>query len=347
MLRRESTNHTVAWFVDQNRLGKLNLDPPYQRKDMVWSKDYKEYFIDTILRNYPSPAIFLHVVISPDGYTMYNVVDGKQRLCAMFEYVKGEFIITEKYGDPSYAGKEFNDLEGEFKTHFWEYILPVQEVYGASEEELRSALDRLNRNVAKLSNQELRHAKLPGKFADLMENLVEEPFWGDIGISTRSSARRMRDVEFVAEIFLLTMHGIQDGTQASILDNYYQKYDVEIPNQEEHLRQYRSCMRILENIGVLSIKNSRYSNISDFYSLWAACLEYTQNPERVDSVKTLKALQEFEALLSVYIQNPDPVNLEANPNLITYYDNVRQGVNKATNRENRARVLASLIRIQE
>jgi len=41
-----------------------------------------------------------------------------------------------------------------------------------------------------------------GKFLTLMEQLTDEPFWGDIGISTRATAKRMRDIEFVSEIFL-------------------------------------------------------------------------------------------------------------------------------------------------
>ena len=77
MINRQTTTHTIAWFADQNRAKKLNLAPPYQRLDMVWSNEYKRYFIDTILQNFPSPAIFLHARTSEEGQTTYDVVDGK------------------------------------------------------------------------------------------------------------------------------------------------------------------------------------------------------------------------------------------------------------------------------
>jgi uncharacterized protein with ParB-like and HNH nuclease domain len=83
---RRHNQQTIAWFNDLNKRGLLDLDPPYQRRS-VWNQSYKDAFIDTILIQYPSPAIFLYQEISPDGETKLHVVDGKQRLTAIFEFV--------------------------------------------------------------------------------------------------------------------------------------------------------------------------------------------------------------------------------------------------------------------
>lgn len=343
MMRRESTIYSVAWFADQLRAGKLDLDPPYQRLDMVWSRDYQQYFIDTILRDYPSPAIFLHIETAPDGHTVYHVVDGKQRLSAVFKFVEGGFTIPDKYAEAEYANREFNDLPSDVKRRFWEYSFPVQQVRNASDEELRIAFDRLNRNVARLSKQELRHARFPGEFLNLMEQLTDEPLWGDIGISTRTTAKRMRDVEFVSEVFLLTMHGVLDGTQGRVLDDYYSKYDS-VPDKDTHMRQYRTCMRMVEDLGIERIKASRFNNLSDFYSLWAALLRFSDQPKSVDYGATMQALEEFDAAYKAFYQNPEVD--KPDPDLVEYYDNVRQGVNKAANRKNRADVIAKSIKLK-
>jgi hypothetical protein len=70
----------IGWFIDLYYNGQLDLDPPYQRRS-VWTLKDRKFFLDTIFRNYPCPAVFLHKDI--DGTSrkmMYHVVDGKQRI---------------------------------------------------------------------------------------------------------------------------------------------------------------------------------------------------------------------------------------------------------------------------
>jgi hypothetical protein len=74
---------TISWFWDLYQRQLLNLDPPYQRRS-VWNTAFREYFIDTLLLEYPAPAIFLFSEVEPSGKTMHSVVDGKQRLLTTF-----------------------------------------------------------------------------------------------------------------------------------------------------------------------------------------------------------------------------------------------------------------------
>lgn len=56
----------------------LNLNPGFQRQS-VWSERDRAKLIESILRNYPLPAIFLYKR-QQDGHVIYDVIDGKQRL---------------------------------------------------------------------------------------------------------------------------------------------------------------------------------------------------------------------------------------------------------------------------
>ncbi|GAF87591.1 unnamed protein product, partial [marine sediment metagenome] len=129
------------------------------------------------------------------------------------------------------------------------------------------SFDRLNRNVARLNKQELRHARHAGVFITYVTQLSDDPFWKDMGISTPSRIRRMLDIEYVSEIFLVVMHGIQDGRDH--LDDYYAWYDEEIPNLEENRRKYEVCKNLIANLGLHKME-TRYSNLADLYSLWSA-----------------------------------------------------------------------------
>ena len=86
--KRRQNFQTVSWFWDLYQRKFLDLDPPYQRRS-VWNQSYKDDFIDTVLLQYSSPAIFLYEEISPDtGLSKYHVVDGKQRLTAIFDFIR-------------------------------------------------------------------------------------------------------------------------------------------------------------------------------------------------------------------------------------------------------------------
>ena len=84
---RNPNQQDLSWFIDMRTQGRLELDPPYQRKS-VWTYKDKQFFLDTILNNYPCPAVYLQKENTDRG-PLYNVVDGKQRLSTMtvrFDY---------------------------------------------------------------------------------------------------------------------------------------------------------------------------------------------------------------------------------------------------------------------
>ena len=67
MLRHRSPSYqTVAWFLDLARNGQLDLEPPYQRLSF-WNQAYRDFFVDSILNDYPVPAVFLFHDLDKDG----------------------------------------------------------------------------------------------------------------------------------------------------------------------------------------------------------------------------------------------------------------------------------------
>lgn len=148
---------TVAWFLEHNDRGQLELDPPYQRRS-VWNDEYKRYFVDTVLRGYPSPSIFIDVTINPGAPAIYNVVDGKQRLTSLIEFTSDLFDLGSLLRDLDLENTYWSELPATMQKEFLEYALTVETISG-SKAELEDAFDRLNRNVARLNAQELRNAR--------------------------------------------------------------------------------------------------------------------------------------------------------------------------------------------
>ena len=332
-MRRRPNTQVVQWFLELHARGQLDLDPPFQRRS-VWSPAYRRYYVETVLRDLPSPSIYLQVEQRPDLPTLYHVIDGKQRLESLLGFARNEFHLGQTMAGEGLSGDYYSDLSPDLKVTFAEYVLNVENISSASEAELIDAFDRLNRNVARLTPQELRHAKFDGRFATKMPELADHPFWTEIGISTKARVRRMADVEFVSELYLLTMRGVQDGND-EVLDEAYADYDAEIPEEDVHDRRFQQALDVLRGLP-LSWRESRWKNQADLYSLWAAVLAVGDAGLQIDRDGAVQRLLQLHEAMA------DPARDWSEPER-RYSDAVRQGSNKGTNRQLRAELLRGVL----
>jgi hypothetical protein len=88
----EATTHTVAWFWNRLRNDELQMKPPFQRNP-VWQEVQKAYLIDTIIRGYPVPELYLQTTVSAEGKEQHIIVHGQQRVRACLEFVNNDFCI--------------------------------------------------------------------------------------------------------------------------------------------------------------------------------------------------------------------------------------------------------------
>lgn len=341
-MERQPNTQNVKWFLEHYGSGQLMLDPPFQRRS-VWSLDYRRSFIDTVLRDYPCPPIFLEEDSDPGRPTVFNVIDGKQRLLALIDFANNEFHLANYLADADYPDAYFQDLSTELQRAFVRYRLTVENITDTTEAELREAFNRLNRNVDRLTAQELRHAQFPGVFLDRMESLAEAPFWSEKRIATPANIRRMRDVEFVSELFLLTMHGVLDGNR-SVIDEYYAEYSEELPDEHEHRAVYDKVLAYLEALP-LDWRATRWTNLGDLYSLWGALATiYNDTSGFPEPAIAGQRLTDFSNAQSDLVEaSRERRALPGQARDRRYFDAIRQGANKDTNRAERMKILIELL----
>ena len=299
MLRKQNFQ-SVAWFWDIFTRKLLDLDPPYQRRS-VWNQSYREYFIDTVLQGYPSPAIFLFENITPEGQATYHVVDGKQRLSTLFAFIHNDFPVHEGATKTALRGLVFKELPDDVKKDLWSYQFTVE--YLASDEEavINNIFDRINRNTARLTPQELRHAKFNGVFISKAEDGAER-LLRELGENfphiMPQQRRQMKDVELTASLFLLLEEGPQ-GYSAAQLDERFSDRDEDWPNGEEVIRKFDATIERLKRLLNTSegnvLRTSRLRNQADFYSLFGAAAEL---PDDFDWETAARHLKEFLEILS-------------------------------------------------
>jgi hypothetical protein len=165
---------------------KLIVNRKYQRK-LVWTIDEKQRLIDSILNDYPIPLI-LFAEMASGGNSFYEIIDGMQRLNAIFAYIEHEFSVQENYFDISQfarakqaaeaglyeAMKEAPLLAPSLCADFLDYQLAVTIFPSVSEEQVTEVFGRINSGGRQLSWQEKRQAGRVNEFSSLIRRLASE-----------------------------------------------------------------------------------------------------------------------------------------------------------------------------
>lgn len=292
-LNRESTRITVAEFYERYQLGKYEFDPDYQRKGSVWSEDKKSFLIDSILKNYPMPPIFLHQQIDGEtGATIYNIIDGKQRLSSILQFINDELELPPDYdvgafGDTRLNSKKFSDLKDdlqEFKMQFWRYVLSVEYIETENLDVINNVFDRLNRNGEPLEAQELRNAKYSkSNLLELVNSLISNVNWEDLG---KVKINRMQDAEFVSElVFFLLEKEPLDASTKNTIDLEYEKWHNSLNETKiENVKVlFEKCISFINGCN-LDYNKYKINGVSHYYALFGLafyCIENSIEPEQI------------------------------------------------------------------
>ena len=330
----------VSWFFGEHKKGTLIPQPKYQRNP-IWSLGQKCFLIDSLMTGCPIPQVFINIKTEGKGgerRTLYEVVDGQQRLRAILDFLSEEYplVATAAKAYPvsdeykPHIGKRFSELPEKLQNAIWDYAIAVQEIRGWNDFDIRAMFRRLNYVNERLNAQELRHSQYFGEFNDAVEKLAQDDFWDAIGLFSRRDSQRMKDVEFVSELFVVVLDGIQD--QQKTLDKFYSDYDVVFPKKSRHIAKFD---QVLKSLGTISdvIEQSRFKKKGDFYALFAAVLE--KNAGSADPVDLSPYSPRLKAISRALDQAPDLLKGWHR----TYYSTIIEGQNKLAKRKQRAELL--------
>lgn len=166
----------IATLYHRIRRGTIDLRPDFQR-DMVWSKAKKQGLIDTILRDWKFPPIFLVITSRDDSLDLLEVLDGQQRLSSIVDFLEDGFPIDGNIEphDESIStlhGRRYSELPESVKYRIEQYSLRVHELYDFKEGEPYELFFRLNQGVT-LTPAEKRNTFF-GPVREQIKNLVAQ-----------------------------------------------------------------------------------------------------------------------------------------------------------------------------
>ena len=223
MPKAEITSYTVVDLLSWQESGGLKISPKFQRRS-VWTNPAKGFFIDSILQDYPVPPI--HIRLTHDGgrKAIREVIDGQQRIRAIFDFIAGDFRIPPSVS-PGWGGKSYNALNDDDRDAVNLFSFTVYQYKQLSDSDVLDMFSRLNTFSVGLSAQELRNGRWFGRFKQTSYRLATGTveFWRRHKIFNEQQIARMREAELTSELLTVQLDGMQDKKKS--LDTFYEHLD--------------------------------------------------------------------------------------------------------------------------
>lgn len=165
----------------QFKKGQITVNRKYQRK-LVWTTNEKSKFVDSILKSLPIPLILTAEVPGPEG-PILEIIDGMQRLNAIFSYIDGEYALEGKFFNKATLGdledgvspgvtKSRELLSNDECVQIISYALPISTYRATNDGDVEEIFRRINSNGRHLSPQEIRQAGSISPIAGLVREVA-------------------------------------------------------------------------------------------------------------------------------------------------------------------------------
>ena len=180
IVRSESVQRLYEFYSQ----GKFIVNRRYQRK-LVWSVDEKEKLIDSILRDIPLPLFLVAENVSKSPVE-FELIDGLQRLNAIFSFLENEFAVNGQWFDLDAIAdtkdrKDRSDLvqkeptlSRDLSRKVANYSIALSVFRSADQASVEEVFRRINSGGRRLSKQALRQAGTVSQLADLVRELSSE-----------------------------------------------------------------------------------------------------------------------------------------------------------------------------
>ncbi len=238
-ITRISEPENSAWRLYRTRK-TIQTDPEYQRASDIWTVEKKQLLIDTILNGFDVPKLYFHKfptsLVIDDQQFEYAIIDGKQRLEAIWEFIDGSFSLSldfECLWDPlliakgmtySELGKNFPDLRNAIDS----YGLTVVCIETADLEIIEDMFSRLNEAVP-LSAAEKRNAK-GGPIPGAIKQLTSLPFFQ---AKVPFGNSRYRHYDLAVKFLMCAEYGKVLETKKNTLDRYVNDWALKAAREAE------------------------------------------------------------------------------------------------------------------
>lgn len=220
-VKTQNVEYDLETLVKRIKNNLIKLDPEYQRRHR-WSVETASRLIESLILNIPIPIVFISQDVDVDqevgeSTSRYTVIDGQQRLTAIYEFLNDKFPLQGLETLTELNGSRYKDLPPFLTRRLDERTIKCLRIDSTVDEQVKyDIFERLNTGSVKLEPQELRNATSRGAFNDLIKVLAKNPdFMSLIQVDSKNpdsspKVQKMEDVELVLRFFALKDRGYRN-----------------------------------------------------------------------------------------------------------------------------------------
>jgi hypothetical protein len=132
---------TVKKTLEYLKKEKLIIDRPFLRKSGLWAREWQSLLITNLLEF----RTLHHLSFEKEG-DKYLLIDGKQRLTSLADFVDGKFRLKLAHDDVyvQFNGKKFEELPDDIKEQLLDSKIEIVFYEGLTEYEVRRRFLLLN-----------------------------------------------------------------------------------------------------------------------------------------------------------------------------------------------------------
>jgi hypothetical protein len=339
----ELTDSTVMMvYLDRDR---IFLNPSYQRASEIWTLDKKQLLIDSLINGFDLPKFYLHEFATAEKHEgklrKYAIVDGKQRLSAIWDFMNGEFTLgndVEYLRDPKISLKNlyYQDIAQEHPTiqaRLTGRKLSIITIKTADTDLIEDMFSRLNEAVP-LNAAEKRNA-FGGPLAKEIRSLVQVPFFTQ---TISVSDKRYRHFDLACKFLLIEAENGITETKKARLDAFVTEYQQKGLVKKAQQLSAKSQAILQQMIKFFDKKDPLLKSpgiITVYYLLFRNGTLGASKFTRADLVK-------FQKLLALNIKEAEKDIKKADFRLLEF-DRLSQSPNDASALEYRVKVLTEVL----
>ena len=254
---------TISWTIKNlknMRDGKntLQMDHVIQRQSGQWDGDKlkKSLLIHSILANYPVPPIYcLKEAVNEKDYS-YSILDGKQRLTTVFDYIDGRYPLDAEtpsvtIDDVTYelGSKYFTDLDTECQQELLGFKFTIYGFEDADDDLIEEIFFRLN-NSTPLSKPQKAMPLCGVENAKFIKSILADRFFSEICQFSALQRRKSDDMCTLLQAMMLLDSRYEGYEFTSISADEIMRYAVHIKNNysEEQKERLYDIIDYLEKV---------------------------------------------------------------------------------------------------
>ncbi|MFM5550481.1 DUF262 domain-containing protein [Aeromonas veronii] len=327
-MKTAASNKKIREIIQLVREEKLIPRPEFQRR-LVWSREDKDHFIDSILRGYPFPEIYFADgdVDLETGQGSQLLVDGLQRVSTIIQYFDADpdlRLLTV----PAYK-----DLTEEQKRNYLQYDVAVRDLGALTREEVIEVFKRLNATKYSLLDIEVNNALYAGALKSFCETVAGYEFFEKHATFRASDYKRMGDLRYALTIVGTMIQGYFN--RDDIFESLLSRYNDDFVDNDEVKSRLDRTLSYIEECGFYP--KSRVWKKGDLFTL---IIELDQliniegNP--LSPADTIARLESF-------YDQVDRIGLDGDTLHSVYYKAALQASNDRINRIRRGKIIRNMI----